>query len=352
MEKGNHFEVTSSRTLPQWLRERNIGLAFTTYQAGKMFLIGTNPQGNISIFERTFARAMGMCVAGDSIWMSSLYQLWRLENALAPGEAHDGYDKLYIPRVGYTTGDLDIHDVAVDGDGRVVFISTALSCLATVSDTYSVEPLWKPSFISKLAPEDRCHLNGLAMRDGRPRYATAVSQADVGDGWRDHRHEGGIVIDIDSNEIIADGLSMPHSPRWHNGRLWLHNSGTGEFGFIDVDSGSREFVPLVFCPGYLRGLTFVGNYAIVGLSGPREDGTFQGLALEAALESRSATPRCGLQIIDLATGNVVEWLRISGIVTELYDVAVLANTTRPMALGFKTSEIQHLISLPPGLPSH
>lgn len=345
------LEVTGSRTLPQWLRERNVGLAFTTYQAGKLFMIGTNPEGRLSIFERTFARAMGMCVADDTIWMSSLYQLWRFENALVPGQAHDGYDKLYVPRVSYTTGDLDIHDVAVDGDGQPVFISTALSCLATVSDTYSVKPLWKPSFISKVAPEDRCHLNGLAMRDGKPRYVTAVSQSDVGDGWRDHRHDGGIVIDIESNEIIATGLSMPHSPRWHNERLWLHNSGTGEFGFIDVDSGSSEFVPLVFCPGYLRGLTFVGNFAIVGLSGPREDGTYQGLALEEALASRSAAPRCGLQIIDLSTGNVVEWLRISGIVNELYDVAVLANTTRPMALGFKTSEIQHLISLGDDLSS-
>ncbi len=339
------LEVTGSRTLPQWLSDRNIALAFTTYQAGKLFLVGTNTEGRLSIFERTFARAMGMCVVDDSMWMSSLYQLWRFENALAPGQNHDGYDKLYVPRIGYTTGDLDIHDVAVEDDGRVVFISTALSCLATVSEKYSVTPLWKPSFVSKLAPEDRCHLNGLALRDGKARYATAVSQADVGDGWRDHRRDGGIVIDIETNDIIATGLSMPHSPRWHNGRLWLHNSGTGEFGFIDVDSGSDEFVPLAFCPGYLRGLTFIGNFAIVGLSGPRADGTFEGLQLDEELASRSATPRCGLQIIDLSTGNIVEWLRITGIVNELYDVAVLTDTKRPMALGFKTNEIQHLISL-------
>lgn len=177
-----------------------------------------------------------------------------------------------------------------------------------------------------------------------------MSQADVADGWRDHRHDCGIVIDTESDEIIASGLSMPHSPRWHDGRLSLHNSGTGESGFIDVDSGSGEFVPLVFCPGYPRGLTSVGNYAIVGLSGPREDGTFQDLALEGALEARSAIPRCGVQPMDLGAGNVVEWLRISGVVTDLYDVAVLTNTTRPMALGFKTSEIQHVLSLPPGLP--
>jgi hypothetical protein len=87
------------------------------------------------------------------------------------------------------------------------------------------------------------------------------------------------------------------------------------------------------------------------LSGPRDDGTFEGLALEDALASRSAAARCGLQIVDLSTGNVVEWLRISGIVNELYDVAVLADTIRPMALGFKTSEIQHLISLEDDLSS-
>lgn len=337
------LEITGSRNLPRWLAEQNLSLAFTTYQAGKLFLVGRGAPGRLSVFERTFTRSMGMCATDQTLWMSSLYQIWRLENALEPGASHNGYDRLYIPRVGYTTGDVDTHDVAVEGSGRVVFISTSLSCLATLSETRSLKPIWQPPFISKLAPEDRCHLNGLALERGRARYVTAVSTADVADGWRDHRDGGGVVIDIGSDEIIATGLSMPHSPRWYKGRLWVLNSGTGEFGYIDLAEGC--FVPVVFCPGFLRGLVFAGNHAVVGLSGPRDNCDFGGLALDGSLRERNAQARCGLQIIDLATGSVVHWLRIEGVIKELYDVAVLPGVVRPMALGFQTSEIQQLLSL-------
>jgi len=179
------------------------------------------------VFERTFNRCMGLWGDGQTLWMSSLYQLWHFENVLTPGEQYNGHDRLYVPRVGYTTGDLDIHDLAVDGGGRVVFLNTRFSCLATLSEKCSFTPLWRPPFISKLAAEDRCHLNGLALDEGQPRYVTAVSTSDVTDGWRDRRRDGGVVVDVRSNQVIASGLSMPHSPRVHQGRLWLLNSGTG-----------------------------------------------------------------------------------------------------------------------------
>ena len=201
-------------------------------------------------------------------------------------------------------------------------------------------PLWRPPFLSKLAAEDRCHLNGLALVDGRPRYVTAVSTSDVVDGWRDRRRDGGVVLEMPDGRVIAAGLSMPHSPRWHRGRLWLHNSGTGQFG--SVDPGTGRFEPLTFCPGYLRGLAFVGDYAVVGLSRPRHDKTFGGLALENELARRGADARCGLLVIDLRSGDVVHWLRVEGMVRELYDVAVLPEVRRPMVLGFKTDEIQRI----------
>ena len=198
--------------------------------------------------------------------------------------------------------------------------------------------------MSKLAPEDRCHLNGLALDNGRAAWVTAVSVSDVTDGWRDRRRDGGVVVDVRSNQVIASGLSMPHSPRYYRGRLWLLNSGTGYFGHLDLASGAFE--PLTFCPGYLRGLTFSGDYAVVGLSGPRHDKkTFGGLALDEELVRRNAEPRCGLQVIDLRTGDVVQWVRIEGMVSELYDVVALPGVVRPMALGFKTDEIQRLLTI-------
>jgi uncharacterized protein (TIGR03032 family) len=336
------LELLTSRQFPNWLAEQRCSLAFTTYQAGKLFLIGLQPDGRLSVFERTFNRCLGLWSDGQTLWMSSLFQLWRFENALPPGDHQDGFDRNYVPRVGYTTGDLDIHDVAVDGQGRIVFVNTLFGCLATVSERDSFVPLWQPPFVSKLAAEDRCHLNGLAVREGRPAYVTAVSQTDVADGWREKRRDGGCVVDVASNALVAQSLSMPHSPRWYRDRLWLLQSGTGFFGHVDLSTGHFEEVS--FCPGYLRGLTFRGDYAVVGLSTCRENRTFSGLQLDDNLAGRKAESRCGLLVIDLRSGDVVHWLRISGIVQELYDVVVLPGAVRPCALGFKTDEIRRVIS--------
>lgn len=343
------LEITGSRQFSSWLHEQKLSLAFTTYQAGKVFLIGLQPTGKLSIFERTFNRSMGLWAQGSTIYLSSLYQLWRWENALQPGQTHHGYDALYVPQMSYLTGDLDIHDVTratVDDSSssqQIVFVNTLFSCLATVSETHSFIPLWKPPFISKLAAEDRCHLNGLALREGQPRYVSAVSQSDVAEGWREKRHDGGCIIDISSNQIIATGLSMPHSPRWYRNRLWLLNSGTGEFGYLDLETG--QFEPVTFCPGYLRGLAFSGDFALVGISQSRNNKTFNGLALEDTLRSKDVEPRCGLLVIDLRTGDMVHSLRIEGVVQELYDVAVLPGVRRPMAIGLKGDEIRRMITI-------
>jgi uncharacterized protein (TIGR03032 family) len=246
-------------------------------------------------------------------------------------------------RTPWVTGDVDAHDVGFAADGRPLFVNTLFACIAAVSDGHSFKPVWKPPFISRLAPEDRCHLNGMAMEGGRPRFETAVSRSDAADGWRDRRRDGGIVIDVDTSEIVASGLSMPHSPRLHQGRLWLLNSGTGELGFVEPDSGRFEAVG--FCPGYARGLAFAGSHAVVGLSLQRENRTFSGLALEDELARRDVEPRCGLAVFDLSTGDMTGWVRIEGVVRELYDVAYLPGVRRPSAIGFKTDEIKHVISI-------
>ncbi|WP_293751661.1 TIGR03032 family protein [Limnohabitans sp. Rim8] len=337
------FEVSTSRHFMDWMAEQKLSVALTTYQIGRLFLLGLKDNGDMSVFDRSFSRCMGMCPTPNGFYMSSIHQVWRFENLFLKGEVQDGYDRLYLPQVGNTTGDLDIHDMALDADGKLVFVNTLFGCLATLSDTHSFKPLWRPPFLSKLAAEDRCHLNGLAMKEGRAAYVTAVGESDVVDGWRDHRSAGGIVMDVQRNEVVAGGLSMPHSPRWHQDKLWVCNSGTGEFGHVELDSG--RFVPLTFCPGYMRGLFFHGDYALVGLSKPRRNRTFSGLALDGNLKSRKAEARCGVQVIDLRTGDTVHWLRIEGVVTELYDVITLPGVKRPMALGFKTNEIGRVLSI-------
>jgi protein O-GlcNAc transferase len=344
-------QMIGSHQVTDWLRAERISLACTTYQTSRLLLMGVNAAGGLAGFERVFDRAMGLYATSERLYLSTQYQLWQLDNVLEPGQQYQEHDRLYIPRIGHTTGDLDVHDVVVvpgnTGQEQVVFVCTALNCLATLSDRHSCQPIWQPPFISRLTNEDRCHLNGLAVVDNVPRYVTMVSQSDLVDGWRDRRHNGGVVMDILSNETVATGLSMPHSPRWYRDKLWVLNSGRGEFGAVDLATG--RFEPIAFCPGYLRGLTFWKDWAIVGLSKSRKDDrTFGGLDLDELLREKDVEPRCGLMMINLNTGNIDHWMRLEGgAVTELYDVQVLPGVQHPMALGFQTEEIAQLITLAP-----
>jgi uncharacterized protein (TIGR03032 family) len=336
--------------LSGFLGAQRIALALSSYQSGKFYLLGQNVDGGLLVDERFFRKAMGICVpAKDTLLLATLFQIVRFKNVLEPDQRINGvFDACYVPREIFVTGELDLHDVGVLKDGRVVFVNTLYNCLATPSERHSFTPLWKPPFISKLVKEDRCHLNGLAMADGLPRYVTAVSKSDTIDGWRDRRSDGGIVVDVQSGEIILGGLSMPHSPRIYRDRLWLLNSGTGELGWIEpgTGGGAGKFHPLAFCPGFVRGLAFHGNYAFVGLSKPRYQ-RFEGLALDRKLADADSEPWCGVQVVDLDSGAVAHWFRLDGAVSELYDLAVVLGVTRPMSLGFASNEILGLITHDP-----
>ena len=333
-----------------FLGKKRIALAISSYQSGKFYLLGQNVDGGLMVHERFFRKAMGLCVPEkDTILLATLFQIIKFKNALDPGQQINNlYDACYVPRELFVTGELDVHDIGMLADGRPVFVNTLYNCLATPSTRHSFTPIWKPPFVSKIVKEDRCHLNGLAMEDGAPRYVTAVSKSDTIDGWRDRRFDGGIVVDVQTGEIVIGGLSMPHSPRLYRGKLWILNSGTGEVGWIEpcTSAGDAKFEVLAFCPGFVRGLAFHGKHAFVGLSKPRYQ-RFEGLALDQKLAETDSEPWCGVQVIDLDTGACVHWFRIDGPVTELYDLGVVPGVVRPMALGFATNEILGLITHDP-----
>jgi uncharacterized protein (TIGR03032 family) len=339
------FALTTSRGFADWLAATGGSLAFTTYQAGKIFLLGTKPDGSLSVFERSFPRVMGLAVArgGQSLCLATHYQIFRFDNVLGPGERQGDIDAVLSPHATWITGDLDIHDMIVGHDDRPIFVNTLFNCISTVDDGHSFRPLWRPPFISRLVAEDRCHLNGLAQENGTPRFASAIASSDVVDGWRDRRRDGGVLMETADGETVASGLSMPHSPRLHGGRLWLVNSGTGDFGTLDPNSG--RFDPIAFCPGYARGLAFAGHDAVIGLSRPRQNRTFQGLDLDDALARHGAQARTGLLIVDTRTGTSHNWVRIDGIVEELYDVAFLPGLRCPAMIGLRGAEIRQVISI-------
>ena len=310
----------------RWVAESGGSLAISTYQAGFLFMVGWNGS-QVSFLQRRFKRPMGLDVEGGRMALAAQDGIWLFGNA-APLATHyrepGRYDALFLPRATYYMPELQLHDVALAGD-EVWFVNTRMSCLGTLSAFHTFEPRWRPDFISELAPEDRCHLNGLAMRDCKPAFATALARTDSAGAWREHRTSGGVVIDIDSHEVVLGGLAMPHSPRWYRDRLWLLNAGAGEL--LQLGKDGR---PEVICslPGYLRGLCFAGDYALVAMSKIRETNIFGGMPVQ----NRYPELLCGVAVVDLRSGRQCGLLQFTAGCTELYDLRFLPGIRRPNVL--------------------
>lgn len=315
----------TSRGFARWLTRERVSLAFTSYQTGWLGLIGVLPSGMLSMNIQLFDDARGLAVSShDQLFVATRTTLWRLDNALPPGAIADHrFDRMYLAKLGRVVGDLDVHEIGVTAEGVSVFISSKFSCLARPTER-GFAALWKPKFVSKLAPEDRCHLNGLAMDWGVARYASACASSDVVNGWHENRVGRGLVIDVETGEAALDGLTMPHSPRLRDGALWVLDSGTGEL--------RRGKETVTFLPGFARGLDFIGRFALVTVSLPRGS-DFGGLPLDEALKRKGASPWCGILVIDTRTGDVVEWVRFGEPSTELFAVVALPNVKCPAALG-------------------
>jgi uncharacterized protein (TIGR03032 family) len=312
------FHSVHTPAMPALLERAGISLLVSTYQSGRLIAL-RNDNGAVNTHFRFLPRPMGIAVGPGRIAVGTQREIVEYRNQPAVAsklEPAGRYDACYLARRRQVTGDVSIHDMAYDADGDLWLVNTRFSCLATLDAEHSFLPRWRPRFITALAAEDRCHLNGLAMVAGQPAFVTAFGATDDARGWRNGKADGGLVIDIASNEIVAAGLSMPHSPRWHGGRLWVLESGRGRVGFVDLASGKVETVSEL--PGFTRGLAFVGRYALVGLSQVRET-VFDGLPLTRRDEPR----QCGVWIIDTTTGETVGFLRFDGTIREVFDVQVL-----------------------------
>ena len=316
----------------QWMAGVDGSLALTTYQAGKVALIAHDGM-QVTMLARHFEKPMGMAadVGARRLALATRDSIVVLADAplLAADylQAHPGkYAALYLPRAAYFTGDVNVHDLAYDQHGALWLVNTRFGCLAQLSDSYSFVPKWKPPFLSELTPQDRCHLNGLAMVQGRPGYVTCLGETDTPGGWREHKACGGAVVDVQSGQTVVRGLSMPHSPRWYEGRLWLLNSGAGELCVADLNTGRCDVVAAL--PAYLRGLALVGHYALVGMCQIREKHIFGGLPVQQRCEKLL----CGVAVIDLRSGRQVGVIEFTSGVQELYEVLFLPGVRRPTIL--------------------
>jgi uncharacterized protein (TIGR03032 family) len=317
-----------TRTFPAVLSQFRVSLLVSTYQAGKVVAVGV-AANELTLSYHNFERAMGLAVSAGGISVGARAQVWSLRSApdVAPRVEPAGrHDACFLTRSSHFTGEIQAHELAWSADD-LWLVNTAFSCLCTLDDRHSFVPRWRPPFISRLAAEDRCHLNGMAMAQGRPKYVTALAETDTPQGWRPNKVTSGCLIDVASGQTVARGFAMPHSPRVHGGRVWLLHSGAGQLVEVDPDKGQVQTVTEL--PGYTRGLALYDRFAFVGLSKIRETSTFGGMPIAA----RRPELKCGVGAVDLTTGRLVAHLEFVSGVEEIFDVQVVPGTRCPALSG-------------------
>ena len=346
--------------LPEILGQLGCSVLVSTYQAGRLVMLRSQG-GVINTHFRSFDKPMGLALGDNRLAVGAATSVWEFHNLPAVAGKLDSksgagdsrlHDACYLPRTTHWTGDIQIHEMAWVGAGdqsTLWFVNTRFSCLCRRSDVYSFEPVWRPTFVDRYVPGDCCHLNGLGLREGEPRYVTALGETSTPGGWRENKRDGGILIDLASDEIIARKLSMPHSPRWYRDRLWVLQSGHGGFGYIDLDRGTYENVATL--PGFTRGLSFVGPLAFIGLSQVRESAVFGGVPIaERELEERT----CGVWVINIETGQTIAFVKFEDAVQEIFAVEIaphrypeLVNDDRELLAGSFEIPDAALADVPP-----
>ncbi len=344
-EQFRRIDYTHAGALADVLEETGAVCLISTYQAGQLVSVGRH-QGQVQVGMRGFERAMGVAVGKGRVAVGGRDQVWFLRDhsELAPRIPPEGtFDRCLLPRTTAVTGPIQVHEMAwgTDASGRpdLWLVNTAFSCLAGVDERHCFVPRWRPPYISALAPEDRCHLNGVAMRDGVPAFVTAMATTDTAGGWREDRNNTGVVLHVLSGEVVTRGLAMPHSPRWHDGSLYVLNSGWGRLERVELATGNRDIVALL--PGYARGLAFAGKYAFIGLSRIRESAVFGGVPIAEYHDQL----RCGLGVVDLTPGQTVATLQFTTGIEEIFDVQLLPEARNLIISG---SESEEHIWLVPG----
>ena len=341
-EEPPSFSSSHTASFPALLRELGISLLVSTYQAGKLIVLRAEGE-TLNTHFRHFSRPMGLAYEPvfGRLAVGTHDEVWQFRNqpgvaAKLPGETP--HDAAFLPRRRLTTGDIRIHEIAWL-ENEIWAVNTRFSCLCTFDADHSFVPRWRPKFVSALAPEDRCHLNGFAIVDERVKYVTCLGLTDTAGGWRENKVSGGCILEVESSEPIVRGLCMPHSPRVHAGRHWVLDSGHG--GLATFDPATGQTTEVTRMPGFTRGMDFCGDIAFIGLSQVRETATFSGIPLVDEVPKRT----CGVWAIDLRTGRTLAFLQFEGIVQEIFAIQVLPMTF-PDVLNEKSPMVASAFVLP------
>lgn len=322
---SDRFQITYDDNIAKVLNELGSVIAISTYQAGKVIFIGADDDKNLFQIPVTFKKPMGITVMKNRLAVATLNEIQVFSgtavNAKNYPENPEFYDRLYLPRAVYYCGETDLHDLSF-GKGGMWGVNTRFSCLSTYDIDYSFHPRWKPPFISTITPEDRCHLNGLAMKNGTPAFVTALSKTDTKEGWREDITNTGVLMKTPSGEIILDKLAMPHSPRIINGKLYILLSASGQL--IKVDTENKNYSVEAEYPAFIRGMTSMGKYLFIGMSKVRESSkTFNKLPVS------KMSKHAGVIVYDLEAKKFIGEIRYLSTVEEIYDVQMISGTKRP-----------------------
>ena len=321
------FSLQCNPELAEFFYKMKITVALSTYQAGKVVFISATSPDKLVQLPRNFDTPMGIALDKNRLAIATVDEVVQFTNEPTASVGYDSkkeYDAFFVPTASFHTGRVHMHDIEF-GEGGIYGVNTNFSMLGLINGEYSFLPIWKPPFIEHVNSQDQCHLNGMAMQDGKPKYVTILGISHQAGGWRKNKLNGGILMDVQTNEIILRNLQMPHSPRLHNGKLYLLQSASGTLSEVNLETKTIEVIKNL--KGFVRGMSLHGDYAFIGLSKIRETSTaFWDMPI-AQYKNRS-----GFVVVHLPTKAIIGEVTYENSVDEVYDIRVLPDTIRPNIL--------------------
>ncbi|MEM9324244.1 MAG: TIGR03032 family protein [Bacteroidota bacterium] len=336
------FTTSFTPRVPELLSHLRCSLMLSTYQAGKVVCISPMGESNLVSLARSFDKPMGIASNVQKMAIACKDHLIVLENSPALAKNYpkkrNVYDSMYVPRITFHTGIVDIHDIAFGKQG-IWAINTSFSCLCLINGHYNFIPKWKPAFITELEGEDRCHLNGLVVEEGVPRFVTALGSGNEPESWRENITTGGVLIDLKTDQIAIDSLPMPHSPTLYKGRLYALLSAAGQLVQLVPEDGRYEVITSL--NGFCRGLAIYGDHAFVGMSKLRE-----GSSTFDKLDFPDGPNEAGIMVVHLPSKTVVGKIKFETSVEEIYELKLLPDTLRPNLLNTMNPIHNYSLAIP------
>lgn len=340
LEKDYDFSSSSTDSFLEFLKLLNISLAVTSYDCQRLIVL-RHHQNKLDTHLVPVARPRGLAIHGNKLTVATYTEIinYYRQDSL-PAEQLESIeleaDALFLPRNSHITGEINAHDIAW-GEGGLWLVNSRFSCLCTLQPDLSFKPRWWPMFLDGPTGDGAGHVNCMAMENGKPTYVTCFGAFTQDRSWREAETlDTGLLIDVQHNKVVLDGLYLPHSPKIYNGKVYLCNSGEGTVMSYDPATGSVE--TLLELQGFTRALTFFQGYMIVCCSRFRKSERVAKLPLEQKYDDSHA----GIYVVDMEDMSIVAYCRFDGDVSQLYDVVVIENAVQPVVLGLQDPRVTNL----------